>query len=106
MPWRNALELIVDGGVRRGTHVLKALALGADACSIGRPYLYGLAAGGQAGVQRAMELLRDEVCAGHGPAWLPQHRRSHIPERVRGSRFSTAGGGEPGLRRVIAASRN
>jgi L-lactate dehydrogenase (cytochrome) len=55
------LELIVDGGVRRGTHVLKALALGANACSIGRGYLYGLAAGGQAGVERALTLLRAEV---------------------------------------------
>ncbi len=55
------LQLIVDGGIRRGVHIIKALALGADACSIGRPYLYGLAAGGQAGVERAIELLRAEV---------------------------------------------
>lgn len=57
----DALELIVDGGVRRGTHVLKALALGANACSVGRAYLYGLAAGGQAGVERALQLLRNEL---------------------------------------------
>jgi L-lactate dehydrogenase (cytochrome) len=55
------LELIVDGGVRRGVHVLKALALGADACSIGRPYLYGLAAAGQSGVSRVLALLRAEI---------------------------------------------
>jgi len=55
------LELIVDGGVRRGTHVLKALALGADACSFGRPYLYGLAAGGQAGVEHVLKLMRAEL---------------------------------------------
>ena len=55
------LELIVDGGIRRGTHVIKALAQGASACSIGLPYLYGLAAGGQAGVERALELLRAEI---------------------------------------------
>lgn len=55
------LELIVDGGIRRGTHIIKALALGADACSIGRPYLYGLAAGGQQGVERAIELLTAEL---------------------------------------------
>jgi L-lactate dehydrogenase (cytochrome) len=55
------LELIVDGGIRRGIHILKALALGATACSIGRPYLYGLAAGGQAGVERAISLLRNEL---------------------------------------------
>lgn len=55
------LEIICDGGVRRGTHVVKALALGATACSIGRGYLYPLAAGGQAGVERGLMLLRDEV---------------------------------------------
>jgi L-lactate dehydrogenase (cytochrome) len=57
----DALELIVDGGVRRGTHVLKALAMGANACSIGKAYLYGLAAGGQRGVERAIGLLKAEV---------------------------------------------
>lgn len=57
----DGVDLIVDGGVRRGTHVLKALALGANACSIGRPYLYGLAAAGQAGVEKTLELLKDEI---------------------------------------------
>lgn len=55
------LEIICDGGIRRGTHVVKALALGANACSIGRGYLYPLAAGGQAGVERGLGLLRDEI---------------------------------------------
>jgi L-lactate dehydrogenase (cytochrome) len=54
------VEVILDGGIRRGTHVLKALSLGAKACSIGRPYLFGLAAGGAAGVQRALDILREE----------------------------------------------
>lgn len=54
-------EVILDGGVRRGTDVFKALALGARACMIGRPYLYGLAAGGEPGVARALDLLRDEL---------------------------------------------
>ncbi|MCP4045389.1 MAG: alpha-hydroxy-acid oxidizing protein [Gammaproteobacteria bacterium] len=54
-------EIICDGGIRRGTHVLKALASGATACSIGRPYLYGLAAAGQAGVTKVLELLRAET---------------------------------------------
>lgn len=57
----DALELIVDGGVRRGTDIVKALALGADAVSIGRPYLYGLAAGGENGVSRLLQLLREEL---------------------------------------------
>jgi L-lactate dehydrogenase (cytochrome) len=57
----NDLELILDGGIRRGTHVLKALALGAKTCMIGRPYLFGLAAAGEAGVDRALKLLKDEV---------------------------------------------
>ena len=51
----------MDGGVRRGTHVLKALALGANAVSIGRAYLYGLASGGQVGVERALGLLKAEL---------------------------------------------
>ena len=54
------VEIILDGGVRRGVHVLKAMALGAKACSVGRPYLYGLGAGGEAGVTRALQLLRSE----------------------------------------------
>ena len=58
---RDRLEIICDGGIRRGSHIIKALALGANACSIGRAYLYPLAAGGQAGVERALGLLRDEV---------------------------------------------
>ena len=53
--------IIVDGGIRRGTDVLKALALGADAIAIGRPQMYGLAIGGAGGVQRVVELLRAEL---------------------------------------------
>ncbi|WP_234024756.1 alpha-hydroxy acid oxidase [Tsuneonella amylolytica] len=53
-------DVICDGGVRRGSDVVKALALGATACSIGRPYLYGLAAAGEAGVNRALSLLFEE----------------------------------------------
>ncbi|WBX84526.1 alpha-hydroxy acid oxidase [Sphingosinicella microcystinivorans] len=55
------LTLVVDGGVRRGGDIVRALALGADACSIGRPYLYGLAAGGEAGVARCIDLLVSEL---------------------------------------------
>lgn len=55
------VELLVDGGVRRGTDVLKALALGAQAVLIGRPYMYGLAVGGEEGAVRVLELLRREI---------------------------------------------
>lgn len=55
------IEVICDGGIRRGTHVLKALSVGARACSGGRLYLYALAAGGEAGVRRALALLRAEL---------------------------------------------
>ncbi len=55
------LEIIVDGGIRRGSDVIKAIALGADACSIGRPYLYGLAAAGQAGVAHVLGLFQAEM---------------------------------------------
>lgn len=53
-------EIICDGGVRRGSDVVKALALGANACSIGRAYLYGLAAGGEHGVAAALRILAEE----------------------------------------------
>src|SRR5262245_58009516 len=79
------LELIVDGGIRRGTHVVKALALGANACSIGRAYLYGLAAGGQAGVRRALTLLRAEVERGMALLGCPGVKsltREHVSRRT------------------------
>jgi L-lactate dehydrogenase (cytochrome) len=55
------IQVILDGGVRRGSDVLKALAIGANACMIGRPFLYGLAAMGGAGVHKALDLLRTEI---------------------------------------------
>ena len=55
------IEIICDGGVRRGSHVLKALAAGANCASGGRLYLYALAAAGQTGVERAIALLKDEI---------------------------------------------
>ena len=55
------LEVFIDSGFRRGTDIIKALALGARACLIGRPYLYGLTAGGEAGVTRTIEILRSEL---------------------------------------------
>ena len=55
------LDVICEGGIHRGTHMLKALSLGAKACSGGRLYLYALAAGGQAGVERAIEKYKSEL---------------------------------------------
>ena len=55
------LEIILDGGVRRGTHVLKALAAGAKACSFGRMFLFGLSVGGQEGVEKVLQNLNDEI---------------------------------------------
>ncbi len=55
------IDVICDGGITRGSHVLKALSVGAKACSGGRLYLYALAAAGEAGVERAMTGLRDEI---------------------------------------------
>jgi L-lactate dehydrogenase (cytochrome) len=55
------LDVVLDGGVRRGTHIVKALAMGARACMIGRPYLYGLSAFGQPGVARVLALLKQET---------------------------------------------
>jgi L-lactate dehydrogenase (cytochrome) len=55
------IEIIVDGGIRRGTHVLKALALGATACSFGKGFLFALGAGGQKGVEMILQRMRDEI---------------------------------------------
>lgn len=80
-----AVPVLMDGGIRRGTHVLKALALGATAVGIGRPVLWGLAADGQAGVRRVLALLRDELlqsltlCGCHSLADLDPRLLYRIP---------------------------
>ena len=55
------LEIILDGGVRRGTHVIKALSLGATACSFGKGFLFGLGAGGQVGVEQVLKRMKEEL---------------------------------------------
>ena len=55
------LDIVCEGGIQRGTHILKALSLGAKACSGGRLYLYALAAAGQPGVERVLALLKQEL---------------------------------------------
>ena len=78
---RPRAAVLVDGGIRRGVDVAIALALGADAVLVGRPALWGLAAGGEAGARRVLELLRDELeltlalCGCASPADLS---RAHV----------------------------
>jgi L-lactate dehydrogenase (cytochrome)/glycolate oxidase len=72
------IDVLLDGGIRRGSDVVKALALGAKAVMIGRAYLWGLAANGQAGVENVLDLLRggiDSALLGLG--------KSHINELTR-----------------------
>lgn len=74
-------EVLVDGGIRRGTDVLTALALGADAVMIGRPALWGLAAGGEAGARAALRLFQDEIDLGLlllGTPTLADVTRAHV----------------------------
>jgi isopentenyl diphosphate isomerase/L-lactate dehydrogenase-like FMN-dependent dehydrogenase len=73
--------VLVDGGFRRGTDVLKALSLGADAICIGRPYVWGLAAFGQVGVEKVLEILRAELQLAmqlHGVAAIADVDRSFV----------------------------
>ena len=59
--WRSNFELYVDGGIRRGSDIFKAIAMGATAVGIGRPVLYSLGAYGQAGLERMLQLFADEL---------------------------------------------
>jgi isopentenyl diphosphate isomerase/L-lactate dehydrogenase-like FMN-dependent dehydrogenase len=77
--------VLMDGGVRRGTDVVTALALGARAVLVGRPVLFGLAVDGEAGAARVLELLREEVwraLALLGCATPSQVSRSHVEPTV------------------------
>jgi L-lactate dehydrogenase (cytochrome)/(S)-mandelate dehydrogenase len=55
------IPVLLDGGVRRGSHVVKAVALGAAACLIGRPHLWGLTVAGEAGVAQVLEIFRRDI---------------------------------------------
>ncbi len=83
-------EVLVDGGIRRGTDVLKALALGAKAVLIGRPYLWGLALGGEAGVRQVLEMLRAEIDSAMAQLGVPavaRVDRSLVSLRSRSDEF-------------------
>jgi L-lactate dehydrogenase (cytochrome) len=80
------IDVMMDGGVQRATHVLKALALGAKAVGLGRYYLFPLAAGGQPGVERALGLMRAELVRGMklmGCTSIGQLTRDHLRFRER-----------------------
>ncbi|MDQ1674286.1 MAG: pre-mycofactocin synthase, partial [Frankiaceae bacterium] len=83
------VEILLDGGVRRGSDVIKALALGARAVMIGRAYLWGLAANGQAGVENVLDILRsgvDSALLGLGKSSVTELTRDDIvipPEFLR-----------------------
>ena len=68
---KGRIPVLLDGGLRRGTDILKALALGAKAIAVARPYLYGMTAFGQPGVERVIELLRTELALDMGLAGVP-----------------------------------
>jgi len=83
-------EVLVDGGIRRGTDVLKALALGAKAVLIARPYLWGLALGGEAGVRQVLEMLRTEIDCSMAQLGVPavaRVDRSLVAVRSRSDEF-------------------
>lgn len=98
------IELIVDGGVRRGSHVLKALAMGAAAVQIGRPYVHALAAFGRPGVTRLLAMLRAEIerdMALLGCASIDQLGRGHVRRADALPRFLDA----PDDRPVVATRK-
>jgi (S)-2-hydroxy-acid oxidase len=78
---KGKIPVLMDGGVRRGTDVFKALALGAQAVLVGRPVLYGLAVKGESGVRRVMEMLQNELeitMALSGCPTLKHITRAHV----------------------------
>jgi isopentenyl diphosphate isomerase/L-lactate dehydrogenase-like FMN-dependent dehydrogenase len=78
---RGRVPIVVDGGIRRGTDVFKALALGANAVGIGRPYIWGLAAFGQPGVERVLDIVNNELrlaMVGCGTTSISQITRASI----------------------------
>jgi isopentenyl diphosphate isomerase/L-lactate dehydrogenase-like FMN-dependent dehydrogenase len=84
---RGRVPVIVDGGIRRGSDIFKALALGANAVAIGRPYIWGLASFGQAGVEKVIDLLRDELTVNMrqaGTASIADIKPSYLVDNRRG----------------------
>ena len=87
------IEVLLDGGIRRGSDVVKAVALGARAVMIGRAYLWGLAANGQAGVENVLDILRsgiDSALLGLGHASVHDLAPRRPPRARRASRAGSA----------------
>ena len=82
--------LILDGGIRRGAHIVKALALGADCCSIGRPQFWGLSAAGEAGVAHVFDIFRRELDLTMGLCGLPDIASIGPDVLARGTATETA----------------
>jgi glutamate synthase domain-containing protein 2 len=76
---RGAVPVLLDGGIRRGTDLFKALALGANAVLIGRPHVYGLAVGGAAGVAEVVYVAR-RIARGDGAVRYAEHCRDYTPK--------------------------
>jgi 4-hydroxymandelate oxidase len=78
------IPVLIDSGFRRGTEIVKALAIGARAVCVGRPYLWGLGAFGQAGVERVLQILRSETHAAMQQAGAPtiKHLTAAMVRRV------------------------
>ena len=79
---RGRMPILIDSGFRRGTDIVKALAMGAQAVCIGRPYIWGLGAFGQPGVERVLELLRTELYAAMQQVGAPTVKHL-VPAMVR-----------------------
>jgi hypothetical protein len=94
------IPVLLDGGVRRGSHVVKAVALGATACLIGRPHLWGLTVAGEAGVAQVLEIFRRYIDRGAGARRLGRHR----PGRARRARTDALGARIPAAIRAGRAA--
>lgn len=115
----NQVPVLIDGGIRRGSDVIKALALGATACLIGRPHLFGLAVAGKAGVKRVLDILRqdmdrvltlggwdglaaiDRSCLSLHSAWRLRGHHGDMDDDSRDRLFASQDGGQ----KLLAASQ-
>jgi isopentenyl diphosphate isomerase/L-lactate dehydrogenase-like FMN-dependent dehydrogenase len=80
------IPVLIDGGFRRGTDIFKALAIGAKAVCVGRPYLWGLASFGQPGVEKVLDILRVEfelIMRQAGATSIEQIKRTYVVENLR-----------------------